>query len=148
MTQLDISEVHDQPELPEQALANGSHTPSESPSHPAPEVTDSISQEPHIQEPNASHVANVSPEEGVSPTQLAQPATPAAPRRPDAAMTASMAAVWPLKRINWPPHSESEVLIVMQARNGPCSLIVRSFGISFCDFSDLTPPGFMSVFSG
>ncbi|KAG8954321.1 hypothetical protein FRC03_011504 [Tulasnella sp. 419] len=36
---------------------------------------------------------------------------------------ASRDAVWYLKPITWPPRSDKTVLIIMQSRNGPCSLI-------------------------
>ncbi|KAG8982966.1 hypothetical protein FRB90_006434 [Tulasnella sp. 427] len=44
-------------------------------------------------------------------------------RHTDAGTAASIAAAWPTKRIYWPPGSESTSLIIMQAKNGPCSLI-------------------------
>lgn len=87
--------------------------------------------EPTIVYPEPSHddpsTAQVPVEENAPPRHepRASPRPAQAPLRPtDAATAASIAATWPTKRINWPPGSESTSLIIMQAKNGPCSLIV------------------------
>lgn len=69
----------------------------------------------------------------------ASPRPAQAPLRPtDVATAASIAAAWPTKRINWPPGSESTSLVIMQAKNGPCSLIVSlDLLLSFLAISNL-----------
>lgn len=67
----------------------------------------------HVTEPQSD---NLVVDSGQQPVQ--------ANAEEEAAAT-SRAAVWPCKLIRWPPHSDEQCLIVMQSRNGPCSLIVR-----------------------
>lgn len=110
---------------------------------PAPDLSPHTSQEREtVSETTASPETAPAPRDAVTNPLLPSSDTPEsfshpaearpdasarseAPGPVDAATETSKAAVWPLKLIQWPPHTNSQSLIVMQARNGPCSLIVR-----------------------
>jgi len=57
------------------------------------------------------------------------------------ASRASADAVWPLKEIAYPPHSERKVKIVYQRRNGPCSLLAICNILILRGDVEILPPG-------
>ncbi|KAG9051526.1 hypothetical protein FS837_004036 [Tulasnella sp. UAMH 9824] len=100
------------------------------PDHSRPQTPIDVPSEPTVVYPEQSDGDPPLPQvpvQGDGPPRgepRASPRPAQAPVRPtDVATAASIAAAWPTKRINWPPGSDSTSLIIMQAKNGPCSLI-------------------------
>ncbi|KAF8311701.1 DUF544-domain-containing protein [Clavulina sp. PMI_390] len=57
------------------------------------------------------------------------------------AASASASAVWPLKEIIYPPHSDRRIKIVYQRRNGPCSLLAICNILILRGDVEIQPPG-------